>query len=170
MVGLRALCVVAALSMSQAYALDIKGITVGEKANCELLRSLEVRSGQFFNSCEASQSVLIHRVSFLSGQSSLSVHRGADGLVNAVLVSQFAFDDALDALTQKFGSPRVTNSVVQNGMGAKFDQVSAVWEDDVAILMLKRHGSKLGEPSLSLMSKEAIKNMSQERSKAAGNI
>jgi hypothetical protein len=170
MVGLRVLCVAAALSMSQAYALDIKGVTVGEKANCEQIRALEVRPGNFFKSCESLQPLFIHRISFLNGQAMMGVRQSPEGIVSAVSVSEFSFDDALEALTQKFGSPRVTNSVVQNAMGAQFDQVSAVWEDDVAILRLKRHGSKLGEPSLILVSKETINNMSQERSKASGNI
>lgn len=168
--AVRVFCLLAAMSVSQAFALDIKGITVGEKANCEQIRAMEVRSGQFFNSCESQQPISIYRVSFLSGQASLSVHQGPDGIVNAVLVNEFSFDDALEALTQKYGAPRVVHSTVQSGLGAKFDQVSAVWEDDVAILMLKRHGSKLGEPSLGLMSKSAIKGRTQEKAKAAGNI
>lgn len=153
-----------------SQALEIKGISVNEKADCERIRQLELRPGTFAKSCESLVPMWMHQVAFLRGEATLGVKQQGDGVVTAVLVSHFDFDEALEAFTLKYGKPKLSVSTIQNRMGAKFEQVSAVWEDETSILMLKRHGAKIDEPSLGLMSKKAIDGNAQERVKSAGNI
>lgn len=170
MVGIRLLVTAVCFTAMQVHALEIKGISVDEKADCSQIRAMELRPGTFAKSCENLVPMWIHQVAFLSGRATLAVQQRGDGIVTAVLVSHFNFSDALEAFTAKYGEPKLSESIIQNRMGGQFEQTTAVWEDEAAILILKRHGAKIGEPSLSLMSKQAIEGHAKERAKSAGNI
>lgn len=161
-------------AVSNVNALDIKGIKVGEQANCEVIRSLEIREGTFAKSCENGISMWIHVVSFLNGKATLGIQQNSQRVVTSLSVSDFSFSDALDAFTLKFGQPAIEKSLIQNRMGATFEQVTAVWVDGEDVMSLKKHGARLQQPSLVLTNKTALAAEGQGRleraTKGAGNI
>ena len=170
MVFFRCLLSALCLASAQVYALEIKGIAVSEKADCERIRSMDLRPGLFAKSCENREPMWVLEVEFLSGRATLGVKQSKDGIVSTVLVSRFNFEEALEALTLKYGSPKMVVSTIQNRLGAKFEQQTATWDDEKSILSLERHGSKIGEPVLMLMSRQSIEDGAKNRAKSAGNI
>lgn len=172
---LRKLILIVSLAgIGQAHALDIKGIRVDAPADCAAIRALEVRQGNFFQSCESGRETWMHRISFLSGQSTLFVRQSIDKVVLSLSVTEFDFHEALDALTIKYGKPTIENSVIQNRMGASFEQTKAHWVQGQLVLSLSKHGSKIDSPMLMLTGEQAVKESQlrrQERAtKGAGNI
>jgi hypothetical protein len=61
-----------------------------------------------------------------------------------------AFPIVLDGLKAKFGEPSMTDSSVQNGMGNRFQNTTAVWQDGDGELVLTRFGDDLDSSSLTL--------------------
>lgn len=139
---------------SQAAALDIKGIQVDQPADCAFIQGLETRRGTFAQACENKKSIWLTEISFLQGSATMLVHQSAEGIVLAVQVLKFDFSDALDALTLKYGPPKLKRSTVQNRMGASFDQLEATWKDGDRTLYLQRHGSTVDAPVIFLTGKQ----------------
>lgn len=166
--------VVAALVLHSAHALDIKGIEVDKPTDCATIKALEIRQGRFFEACETGKNTWMHEVSFLSGKATMFFTQSVDRILLSTHVVGFKFEEALDALTIKYGPPKLEESVVQNRMGAQFKQVEATWEKGPIALILRRHSSRLNEPSLTLLGEQAMKEQElkrQERAqKGAGNI
>jgi hypothetical protein len=73
------------------------------------------------------------------------------------------FRELRDAITERFGTPAVMkNDVVQNRMGATFDNTRLIWTRGDAILSLRQRGSKIDEGVASLMSKTFSERMREE--------
>jgi len=135
------------LAAAPALAFDIKGIEVGKSDACERFNQLPSTAHR--GTCGVG-SVAFRQVPFLSGTSRLAVSMNNDGLVVSVLVESFDFEEALEALTAKFGKPEIEESVVHNRMGAAFKQVRATWKSETELLYLVKHYDKINEPVLYL--------------------
>ena len=149
--------------------LDIKGIEVDKPANCQYISSLEVRQGTFVDSCSAKRKNWMSRISFLNGQSDIFFTQTSEGVIQSVLVSSFDFNFALTSLEAKFGKPEILNTAIQNRMGAKFDQVEAIWRDGEKTLSLSRHGVEIGKPVLILSGAESSKEI-KSKNKPSTNL
>lgn len=151
------LCLAISVLASQATALDIKGLEVDKPVDCEQINALEIRSGKFAQSCENGMDSWYKEISFLSGKASMQLSQSPERTLLSVLLSNFNFNEALDALTLKWGTPHIEKSIIQNRAGASFDQVEATWLDGKKRLILTKHGSRIDKPSLILIGEEAIK-------------
>lgn len=56
-----------------------------------------------------------------------------------------AFNDVVQALTGKWGAPKLANDVVQNKMGASFPQVTASWSNPAASITTIDRWNKIDE-------------------------
>lgn len=160
------------------FALEIKGLKVDQPVDCVAIKALETRSGTFFDACTAGRSSWYTEVQFLNGKALLHLSQSQDKVLLSVTISElgsFNFADVLDALTVKFGSPTsLEKSVIQNRMGASFDQIETRWVDGDEKIVLTKHGATIGRSSLLYFGKEAGEEMKRERvekaKKAAGNL
>lgn len=167
LLGVPALPLALLLAPSPAMALDIKGLEVDKPVNCAQINALEIRSGSFAPACENGLDRWYKEVSFLGGKASMTLMQSPERILLRVLVLGFKFDEALDALTLKWGAPHIETSVIQNRAGASFEQVEAIWNDGSITLRLERHGSRIDNPTLSLIGAEAIKAMRKESAEKA---
>jgi hypothetical protein len=149
------------LSKNVLADMNIKGIYVDKVVDCEYLKSLDTRKGNFYNACEEGKELWFHEISFLDKKAALWITQDEDSYVTSVSVRKFNFNDCLLALTNKFGEPEIVESVTKNRMGASFNQIEAIWKEDNLILKLTKHYLRINEPSLSLYGlryAEKIKN------------
>jgi hypothetical protein len=54
-----------------------------------------------------------------------------------------AASDVVEALTTKWGAPKIVNDKVQNRMGASFDQVTALWNNPAASITVQDRWTKI---------------------------
>lgn len=54
-----------------------------------------------------------------------------------------AADDVIEALTQKWGAPKLVKDKVQNKMGASFDQLTALWDNPAASILVQDRWTKI---------------------------
>jgi hypothetical protein len=158
------------LSACTGYALDLKGIQADAPADCPYIKSLEQRQGRFSDSCANGIPEWITHVSFLGGTSPMGLGQDPEGNITEVFIFKFSFPEAALALTEKFGPAKTEESVIQNRLGAKFEQQTLTWEDEKSTLKLSRHGSRIGEPALALTSKRHRAQRIEQRSNTRGNI
>lgn len=158
------------LLASSQQQLEIKGVRVNHLADCQYISSLETRTGTLAKSCENKVPGFFTQITFLDGTSSMYIKQDQNSIITDILVSKFSFSQAYDAFVIKYGNGKKKESIVQNKMGATFDQVEVVWEDENSYLTLSKHGSRLDEPLLYLTSKKAMKDHADRRKEAAGNI
>ncbi len=149
--------------------LSIKGIEVDLPANCQHINSLETRKGTFADPCTAKNINWMSRISFLNGQSDLFITQTKEGIIQSVLLSNFDFDLALTSLEAKYGKPETLNSVIQNRMGAKFDQTEVIWRDGEKKLSLSKHGIEIGKSVLILTGTESA-NALKNKNKPSTNL
>lgn len=145
------------LASAPAMALDIKGIEVDKPVNCEQIKALETRTGTFARSCENGSDKWIVQISFLSGTANMWLQQSPERILLSVHLSKFNFEEALEALSMKWGQPEIRKSTVQNRMGATFEQVEAIWKDGSVKIQLSKHGPELDKPSLFMMGEEGMK-------------
>lgn len=156
-------------SLSAKADLEIKGLQVDKPINCEQVKSLEIRKGNFFNACENKSPEFFTKISFLETTADMFVYQSELGMLKSLLLINFSFDKALSALQAKYGEGDVLKSTIQNRMGATFEQVIATWTDGATQLRLTKHASKLNEPSLWLIG-ELWKKETKEKTKPSSNI
>lgn len=169
---------VLAVTSGAAVCLDIKGLKVDKPVNCEAVKALETRTGTFLDACNNGRAEWYTETDFLNGKAMLRLTQSLDRTLLSVSVGEsgsFNFETALDALTIKFGAPQSSEkSSIQNRMGASFEQMEAIWVDDDERIVLRKHGTSIGRPSLIYFGKRAAEEVNKERAekakKAAGSI
>jgi hypothetical protein len=167
-----------ALACSSAFALDIKGLKVDQPVDCVAIKAMEMRSGTFADTCTAGGSPWYTETQFLNGKAMMRLSQSPEKALLSVAIGDygsFNFNDALDALTVKFGPPTsLEKSTIQNRMGASFDQIEATWVDGDEKIVLSKHGTTINRPFLMYYGKKAGENLERERAekakKAAGNL
>jgi hypothetical protein len=130
----RPLLLALALLTSSAWALDFKGLVIGEKTTAAKVEEV-LGGGVSIVRC----GVGANEMQVCNGVTTIA---DAVATVNAVLMKDgtlarvmFTFDpDDFDAVTRqmriKYGAPQSERSeAMQNGFGAKFTQTRAVWDD-----------------------------------------
>lgn len=168
----------ALVSTCSVNALEIKGLKIGQPVDCASIKALETRSGTFSDACNNGRPSWYTETEFLNGKAMLRLTQSPDRVLLSVAVGEsvgFNFEEALDALTVKFGAPTlIDKSVIQNRMGASFDQIEATWVDGDETLVLRKHGASIGRPYLLYSGKKAAEEAKWERAekakKAAGNL
>jgi len=161
---------------SLAAPLEIKGFQVDAPVDCAKINEVGAEVGPSPKplSCESGKPFWSISGPFLDGHSVITFVQSQDRVLLSVGVSRIKFDDTLNALTVKYGPPTVKNSVIQNRMGASFDQVEATWRDGASLLTLLKHGSTIDNPVLRLTGAELVKDVAkrnQEKAqKGAGNL
>lgn len=74
------------------------------------------------------------------------------------------FERVVAALTERWGKPESEkNSVVQNRMGATFDQIETTWKSEGSVLVAKKRRGKVDEMGLYLSTEKFIAEGSRER-------
>lgn len=162
------------LFSTNLYALDIKGLEVDKPVDCVFIKSLETRSGTFYPACEEGKERWFVEVSFLSGKTQLMIKQSPDKILESIYTSGFDFNEGLNSLTVKFGEPKIRKSVIQNRMGATFDQIEAIWVEGKTVLSLLKHSSTIGKASLMLTGEKAVsefeKSIKEKAINGAKNI
>jgi len=101
---------------------------------------------------------------------------GLQGRLGDITVrfSSARFAEVLDAYRARFARIKCKESVVQNRMGAKFDQTECEHESAAGLVRLTKRGSNLDTAEVSLTSTELIKFFSrgaeEDRQKAKKDI
>lgn len=151
---------------------QIKGIEVDKPVNCPYIVSLDVRPEPMVQfPCRSGHSYIVD-VSFLDGRASLMISEW-NGIVSSVLATPVDHDNglrldaALDALTVKYGQPKVRRPKIRNRAGADFEQVTARWERGGLALELMRHSTYIDWPSLMLVDRTYAIAMRENRGAAA---
>lgn len=54
-----------------------------------------------------------------------------------------AFDDVVEALTGKWGAPKLTEGKVQNKIGNSFDQTTAIWSNPLSTILVQSRFTKI---------------------------
>ena len=62
-----------------------------------------------------------------------------------------AFDDAVEALTGKYGKPKVSTDTVHNKLGTAFEQTTATWTNSLASLVAQTRWSKTDDMGFLLL-------------------
>ncbi len=91
---------------------------------------------------------------------------GSEGVVKSlsVALSTNNFLSVADALSAKYGKPKITNLPVHNKMGAKFENTKLSWTRGTQTLFLERYGLDL-ETSLVLLTDTLHKSVIKPPSK-----
>lgn len=144
-----------------AAALDIKGMEAGKQLDCKLVG--DISNYDAWQSCKSDAQRFFVPTTFLGSNVSIFVLRDSALVVSALRLEGFDFDQAKAALSAKYGRPKSKDSLIQNAMGAKFPQTELSWESDRAVLTVRRHGDKIGTPSISLQSIQAMIQFMQKR-------
>jgi hypothetical protein len=162
------------LVASPVFAFDIKGLEVDKPVDCEKINAMEYRLYSRSTACQNGEEVWMVRASFLSGEADMFMHQSRDRNLLMISVSNFDFKEALDALTLKWGPPKIEKSIIQNRAGASFEQIEAQWKSGKELLKLSKHGRRIDEANLRLTGEEAIKAFKKEGDEKAkrnqGNI
>lgn len=161
-----------------AAALDIKGLKVDKPVDCDAIKKLETRSGDFFEACKKGSATWYVQADFLTAKALVRLMQSPDRTLTTVAVGDFGgfdFDEALNALKVKFGPPTsFQNSWISNRMGVQFQQMEATWIDGAERLVLTKHGDKIDKPSLIYTGAKATEEAKRERDeqakKSAANI
>lgn len=137
--------------------IQIKGISVDKVINCENIKSISNENSRVYASClNVKEKQFYFKTSFLDKPTNIYISVNDERVVSAVLISKFDFAKALSSLEAKYGPAYIETSIIQNRMGASFDQKIATWSRDKTVLQIKLHGSKLNESSLFLGGQAAI--------------
>jgi hypothetical protein len=163
------LCIAITLTTS-ANALDIKGIKADAPIDCQAMNKAGTPLIQGTDFCNHASTLYMVDAPFLSGIAKMTVSTNADKVVESVHVFNFSYSEATAALTEKFGTPTIMTSVIQNGVGAKFDQEIREWAKGSVTMRLQRHGSKINEPRLTLTGAIFSEKLKRESAKGKGNI
>lgn len=84
-----------------------------------------------------------------------------------VMIKSEAFESLAEAMTQRFGKPDFDQSeIVQNRMGASFDQRGVSWMRGDVSLRLKKRSNKIDEGSVFFVSRQYIEESAAERKAA----
>jgi len=132
------------LTVPVASAFDFKGIKLGSTATVEQVKEkLGVQCG----AGARGMTICNGRVTVGREPGDMNLVINDQGIVQriAITLKPYSFDALEPLLIEKFGPPqKTTRSQVQNRMGAKFDDVSHLWEEndgDNQLLFWKYAGS-----------------------------
>lgn len=146
-----------------AYPFDFKGISIGQPSTpTQVEEKLGVRCGAGASGMQ----VCNGNVTIARESASMNLVINANGVVRRInlSLSPKSFDIVAPLLIDKFGPPSSTkNDVIQNRMGAKFEQVTHMWTDeDGNIVWYARYAGAIDKSLLSFTSKEE-RDLLQER-------
>ncbi|PCJ56254.1 MAG: hypothetical protein COA73_12460 [Candidatus Hydrogenedentota bacterium] len=146
--------------------LAVKGIEADKRCDCKHIDSLDTRSGDYGDSaCAKGSEMWFSEVSFLGKNTTMIIQQTTTTRrVVAIVLTDFDFEKAVSSFTKKYGTPTVENSVLENGFGAKFDQVEAIWTQGEISLRIAKHGMKTRESTLYLSGKLFNKNAEKSSS------
>lgn len=137
--------------------LQIKGISADKQIDCENIKVISNNNSKAYKSClNPTEKTLFFNTSFLEQSTPLLISLNDDRQVSVLMIKNFDFEKALNSLEAKYGPAEIKDSMIQNRMGAKFDQKIATWRNDQVQLQIKKHGSKLNESVLTLAGQVAI--------------
>ena len=142
------------VSAVSANAFDFKGISLGETvdhgylAQAHGLSCASRKDGGL--SCSSSTTI--------AGESAeLSLRSDSNNKVVSMnlIIESKSFELVAIALQQKFGSPKITKSTVQNGFGAVFEQQQLRWsKKDGQELTIRKYSSDLKTSIVSFTTRE----------------
>lgn len=100
----------------------------------------------------------------------MRIFQSTDKILLTIHVSGFKFDEALDALTVKYGPSEISKTIIQNRAAASFDQIEATWIDGKEKLKLRKHAGIIDSPALTLDGERSlIEFMKKSKEKAIKN-
>lgn len=129
--------------------LELRGVTVDELPDCQALKALELRPG-ILPLCQSTSLQSYAEWRFLGRTSQVLISRNSQRVLTSIIVEGFDFETAMTAFTDKFGAPSIERSVVQNGFGARYGQLIAIWQRGQKRLEIRRHGTSPNAPIIML--------------------
>jgi hypothetical protein len=130
-------------SALSAWAFDFKGIAIGDTATpAQIQERLGVTCAQGY----AETQICNGDVSIARAPATMNLVINSRGIVQRIdlTVAPEAFDEVTRELIRNFGNPtRTSQSVVQNGTGAKYAQTTHLWADKngAQVLYMKYAGT-----------------------------
>lgn len=154
-----------------ASAYDFKGVEVGKPATPALIKEkLGVDCGAGFAGIQVCNGL----VTIAKEPARMNLVINKDGIVQRIhlTLDPSAFDAIAPLLVEKFGPPTATKrDVVQNRMGAKFDQVDYYWKNEQEDMMsYGRYATTLDTSSLYIGTKEDRAKATARQSDRKGDL
>ncbi len=159
-----------------SFGFDFKGVELNSKANIAGIETkLNVRCS-VINPCHEPTGCA-EIVTACSGTSTLigrdvSVYVSLEKDVVSSIHVDFNpndYDSIKDALVKKFGKPKsVKKSILGNAMGAKFNQIELLWEDEIGIMHFNKYSRVITKGALSMITFDKL-NSYNEQIKASKN-
>lgn len=158
------LLVLFALMSSTAHAqtgtassadLEIKGFTVDEILDCDLIATLPEQNYSTYRKESDCRRKKVRTYGFwiplLGVEAKLIVTTVDDGYVSHVQADgPYTYNTAVKAFTKKYGPPTLRDSVLRNLAGAELPQQQAIWQVGKKTLEILRHSSKVNTPIINL--------------------
>lgn len=154
-----------------APAFDFKGIQLGGPATPEqILEKLGVTCGKGIRTTQ----VCNGSVTIAREPATLNLLINEAGIVQRMdlSLSPAAFGAVAPELIAKFGAPnKTTSEVLQNRMGAKFDQVIHIWQGDRELqLTYDKYSGSVSRSRIYFSTKEDRELMGRSKANRAGDI
>lgn len=86
------------------------------------------------------------------------------------LTNRRAEDAIIEALAAKFGTPEVTTGVVQNGIGNRFDQITAIWSDATGSLLVQSPSQSVDRMTILMMDTRLSRHVAAQEAAAQAAI
>lgn len=154
--------------VTSSHALEIKGIEIDKPTDCSHVG--DISNYDSWQACKGDAPNFVVHTSFLDRKVNILVTRADQKVVTSLYLEGFDFAMAESAFTEKYGRPKATNSVLQNAMGAKFQQRELLWENGNAVLIVRRHGPKVGTATAQLISKQGLAELQRKRESQKSDI
>jgi len=153
------------------YGFDFKGIKIGAPATAEQVQEkLGVECGAGSNATQVCNGT----VTIAKEQARMNLLINSSGVVQRIqlALSPESFDIIEPLLIEKFGPPtKTSHSVIQNRMGAKFNQVSHWWSGEGGIeVIYAKYSGTLDNSSLYFSTKEDRELLGKSKADRAGDM
>lgn len=158
------------LSLSiNAFAFDFKGIDIGSTIKPEALFE------KFNATCDETEEAIScsGNTTIVGRSATVFVKMSKEHEVNVISIKfpTESYEDVKKALIEKFNKPKdMDNSIVQNAMGAQFNQQNCHWFDSKSSMILDRYSRNITDGSLMLISKKYEKEFTNKKAKRSKDI
>lgn len=164
--------------------LELKGVQVGKPVDCAVIAENHKQTAKpgFEESAYASMLERCNQATkdvrsdtpFVNHNNAMSyITLDSNRNVNSVRIShpELSFSEMVSGLTSKYGKPKTDTTTLMNGLGAKFEKITAKWIDKAGnTLLVSNRGTGGNYPSATLISVEMLKESLEKSKKSKENL
>lgn len=158
------------LGSNNAAAFDFKGLHIGSNTSAaQVYQYLGINCDRH-NAGE--EFICSGYTTIADVKSFILVRVGADSICKVISLTFDAeeFSKVESSLIHKFGKPKSENSIVQNKMGASFNQTRHLWKKDGNELIAEKFGNTIDRSYVGFLSKSALAEAEKEASTPSNDL